>query len=52
VKPSEKCKQAGLSGLLELSSLSGVSEQTLINWNKNKPDLFKLLIQGAVSLKK
>jgi len=38
--------------MLELSSLSGVSEQTLINWNKNKPDLFKLLIQGAVSLKK
>lgn len=46
--PSQQCKQAGLKSLAELVRTSGVSEQTLINWHKNKPVLFELLIHGAV----
>lgn len=46
--PSQQCKQAGLKSLKELILLSEVSEQTLINWHKNKPVLFELLICGAL----
>lgn len=45
--PSEQCKQAGLKSLAELSRISEVSEQTLINWHKNKPALFGLIVLGA-----
>jgi hypothetical protein len=45
--PSEQCKQAGLKSLAELVKTSGVSEQTLINWHKNKTNLFELVILGA-----
>lgn len=49
--PSEKCKAAGLKSLLELVEISGVSEQTLINWHKNKPKLFAVVLAGAVAIK-
>lgn len=49
--PSEQCKQAGLKSLAEVVRISGVSEQTLINWHKNKPKLFALLIAGCVVIK-
>ena len=48
MSPSEQCKSAGLKSLAELSKISGESVQTLINWHKNKPLLFKVLIAGAV----
>lgn len=50
--PSEQCKAAGLKSLAELSRVSGESVQTLINWNKNKPQLFKVLIAGVVATNK
>lgn len=46
--PSQQCKQAGLKSLAELVRITDVSEQTLINWHKNKPKLFKVVIAGAV----
>lgn len=46
--PSQQCKQAGLKSLAELCRISEISEQTLINWHKNKPKLFDLLVIGAV----
>ncbi len=46
--PSEQCKQAGLKSLEEVSKFSGQSVQTLINWHKNKPELFRLLILGCI----
>lgn len=49
--PSEQCKAAGLKSLAELVRISGVSEQTLINWHKNKPKLFAVVVAGAVSIK-
>jgi hypothetical protein len=50
-KPSEKCKAAGLKSLNELAEITGESVQTLNNWYKNKPQLFKVVLAGAVSLK-
>ena len=48
MKPSEKCKAAGLKSLAELSEISGESVQTLNNWSKNKPLVFDLVLRGAV----
>ena len=47
MKPSEQCKAAGLKSLVELSQITGESQQTLINWNKNKPRLFAVVVAGA-----
>ena len=51
MKPSEQVKKAGLKNLAELVKITGVSEQTLINWHKNKPRLFAIVIAGAVAAK-
>ncbi len=48
--PSEQCKAAGLKSLVELSRITGESQQTLINWHKKKPRLFQVVIAGALSL--
>jgi len=47
MKPHEKCKAHGLHSLLELTQITGVSAQTLLNWEKNKPKLFKVVLIGA-----
>ena len=49
--PSEQCKAAGLKSLAELVRISEVSEQTLINWHKDKPRLFAVVVAGAVVIK-
>ena len=49
--PSQQCKQAGLKSLTELVNISGVSNQTLINWHKNKQQLFAVVVAGAVVVK-
>ena len=51
-KPSEICKTAGLKSLAELAKATGQSEQTLIRWAKNKPRLFRVVVAGAVAIKK
>lgn len=48
--PSQQAKEAGLKGLSQVSALTGVSLQTLDNWNKSKPDLFKVVLAGCVAL--
>jgi hypothetical protein len=48
MKPSEKCKVAGLKSLAELVKATGVNEQTLIRWSRNKPRLFQLVIDGTI----
>ena len=48
MKPSEKCKEAGLSSLEQLAEITEVSVQTLNNWHKNKPKLFNVVLLGAV----
>lgn len=51
MKPSEQCKAAGLKDLAAVAKLTGCSPQTLNNWHRHKPDLFKVVIAGCVALK-
>tara|TARA_R110000803_G_scaffold210685_3_gene283203 strand:- start:3266 stop:3439 length:174 start_codon:yes stop_codon:yes gene_type:complete len=45
--PSQQAKAAGLKSLLEVSEITSVSTQTLTNWAKNKPKLFRVVLVGA-----
>ena len=49
MKPSERCKLAGLKSLAELAEMTGESVQTLNNWYKNKPQRFEIVLIGAIS---
>lgn len=51
MKTSEKAKAAGFKNLAELSELTGQSTQTLRNWDENKPELFAVVLEGAVNQK-
>jgi hypothetical protein len=44
---SEQAKAAGLKSLAQVSELTGVSFQTLNNWSKHKPDLFRVVLLGC-----
>jgi len=48
--PSQQAKAAGLKSLSQVTKMTGVSLQTLSNWHKNKPELFKVVIAGCVAL--
>jgi hypothetical protein len=50
--PSQKCKEAGLKSLAELSRITDTSVQTLINWYRDKPKLFAVVVAGAAGMKK
>lgn len=52
LKPSRQCEDAGLDSLAELARISLVSKQTLINWHKNKPILFRVVLAGAAFIKR
>ncbi len=55
---SEQAKAAGLKSLAQVSKMMGanknghplVSQQTLRNWQRDKPELFKVVIAGCVAL--
>ncbi len=46
---SKKAKEIGLNSLAQVSELTEQSPQTLINWHKNKPKLFKIVLLGCVA---
>ncbi len=48
----EECKDIGLYGLTELSSITGKTRQTLYSWYKNEYDLFLSVLIGAVIYKR
>jgi len=48
--PSQQAKAAGLKSLSQVTEVTGVSLQTLSNWHKHKPELFKAVIAGCVAL--
>ena len=50
--PSLQCKSAGLDSLAEFSRITGESVTNLVNWHKNRPLRFKLLLAGAVLVKR
>lgn len=45
------CKEAGLSGIKELSNATDKSKQTLINWHNHQPKLFAIVVAGVVAMK-
>ncbi len=53
--PSAKAKAVGLKNLKQVSNMTGVSEQTLINWcnstgtRSDKTELFNIVLLGCVS---
>lgn len=47
--PSEQCKAAGLNSLAELVRLTGESKENLINWHRDRPRRFELMLKGVMS---
>jgi hypothetical protein len=45
---SQQAKSTGLKNLLQVTELTGVRAQTLINWHKNKPKLFNIVLLGCL----
>jgi len=48
---SEQAKEAGLKSLAEVTRLTGVSKETLSNWQRNKPKLFDVVLKGCLAEK-
>ena len=46
--PSDYCIAQGLSGLTPVMEYTGKSRQTLQNWHKDQPDLFRVVVNGCV----
>jgi hypothetical protein len=44
---NQSAKMAGLSGLAELSELSGMPKRTLDDWTKTRPVLFDVILMGC-----
>ena len=44
---SQQAKAEGLKSLSQVSKMTGQSLQTLSNWAKNKPELFKIVLLGC-----
>lgn len=49
---SQQAKAAGLKSLSQVSEMTGQSAQTLINWSKNKPELFEVVLRGCAQLER
>ncbi|AFM54881.1 hypothetical protein B621_gp35 [Marinomonas phage P12026] len=47
--PSEQCKAAGLKSLAEFARLTGESKENLINWHRDRPRRFELMLKGVMS---
>ena len=52
MRPAEQAKAEGLKSLSEVSEMTGVSLQTLGNWAKNRPALFRIVLAGCKSMEK
>ena len=48
--PSQQAKAAGLSSLQAVTTLTGVSPQTLFNWHRDKPQLFAVVLAGCKNM--
>ena len=50
--PSKRAKELGCKNLLQVANKTKQSEQTLINWFKNKPELFDVVCVGCAESNK
>ena len=46
--PARDARAAGLNSLTQVMMITGVSLQTLSNWYKHKPELFRIVLLGCV----
>ena len=46
--PSQQAKSMGIKSLVQVTELTGVSKETLSNWSRDKPKLFKVVLLGCV----
>jgi hypothetical protein len=49
--PAQQAKSVGLNSLTQVSNETGVSLNTLTNWHRDKPELFKTVLSGVKALK-
>lgn len=47
MKPSEQVKAAGIKSLSVVETMTGVSRNTLINWHRDRPLLFEIVVAGC-----
>lgn len=47
--PSQQAKSVGLKSLTQVSQITGVGLTTLINWHRDKPELFKVVLLGCLA---
>lgn len=49
VTPSQHAKILGLKNLTQVSQITGTSLNTLTNWHRDKPELFRIVLKGCIS---
>ena len=49
ITASQTVKKAGFRSMKEVSEMTGLSHQTLVNWFNNRRQVFDLLILGCIS---
>jgi len=45
--PSQQAKSVGIKSLTQVSQITGVSLNTLTNWHRDKPELFRIVLLGV-----
>lgn len=45
--PAQQAKSLGLKNLTQVSQMTGISLETLANWHKNRPRLFRIVLIGC-----
>jgi hypothetical protein len=47
--PAQQAKSVGLKSLTQVHQITGVSLNTLTNWHRDKPELFRIVLLGCLS---
>ena len=47
--PAQQAKSVGLKSLTQVSQITGVSLNTLTNWHRDKPELFRIVLLGCTA---
>ena len=50
MSPSKQAKEVGFKSLSQVQKITGMSQQCLHNWSKNKPELFRVVLLGAYQI--
>lgn len=47
--PSQAAKSYGIKSLTQVSKITGQSLNTLTNWHRDKPELFRIVLLGCIA---